>query len=217
MTNDKGKKKVQYIQIPNALIRDPNLTSLDFLILIKLKQLQFINGSYEFCFNSKEHIKLPLNINDNRTVKKSLDNLYKHKYILQPVKIDSHSFGKVMLNSLLINAKNNYTHVYTSVMKKLPLLGYNGFRLLFYYESYINRKAIGKASNQFCYTSIDTISKETGLTNKTIIKYNELLKKERFLDIDKHELGTDYRYDENDKVIFNRYNNHYFVRLENIL
>lgn len=167
--------------------------------------------------NSKEHVKLPLGINDNRTIKKSMDNLYKQKYILQPVKIDSHSMGKIELNESLVKSKNKFTHVYVSSLEMLSRIGQIGIRLLFYYESYTNRNDKIKASSQFCYTSLDTISKETGLTRKTIIKYNDILKKEKLLDIDIHKLGTDYRYDENDKVIFNRYNNHYYVRLENIL
>ncbi|QWU14415.1 hypothetical protein SAMN04487895_101726 [Paenibacillus sophorae] len=204
----------QYVQMPNSIIRNPELSSLDFAILIKLKTLQYINGSNEFVISSKEHIKDQLHINDNRTIKKSFDNLNRNQYILEPVKIDSHSKGKIFLNEQLVKSKNKFTHVYVDILKHIPRIGFNGVRLLFYYESYINRKI---TLNQFCYTGIATISRETGLNSKTIIKYNGILKKEKLLSIEKHELGTDYRYDENDKIIFSKYNNHYSVRLENIL
>lgn len=203
--------------MPNLIIRDPNLSSIEFLILIKLKQLQFTNGSSSFKFNSKEHLKIPLGINDNRTLHKALTNLYSFKYILEPAKIDSHSVGTVLLNEILIKSKSKFTHIYISLLDKLPLIKPNGIKLLCYYESYINRSDRVNPSSQFCYTSIETIAKETGLTRKTIIKYNNILEKNSLLDVDKHKLGTDYHYDDNDKIIFNKYNNHYFVRLENIL
>lgn len=203
--------------MPNSIIRDPNLSSIEFLVLIKLKQLQFINRSSNFKFNSKEHLKIPLDINDNRTLHRTLNNLYDNRYILEPVKIDSHSIGTVSMNDALIKSKSKFTHIYTSLLDKMLHIQANGIRLLCYYESYINRNDKDKPSSHFCFTSIDTISQETGLSRKTIIKYNSVLEKANLLDIDKHKLGTDYRYDDKDKVIFNKYNNHYYVRLENIL
>jgi hypothetical protein len=136
---------------------------------------------------------------------------------LEQVKIDSHSFGTVSLNETLIKSKTKFTHIYISLLDKLPIIQANGIRLLCYYESNINRSDRNKPGSHFCFTSIDTISQETGLSRKTIIKYNLILERAKLLDIDKHKLGTDYRYDDKDGIIFNKYNNHYFVRLENIL
>jgi len=93
-------------------------------------------------------------------------------------------------------------------------IDFNGFRLLAYYESYINRRDSRKL---FCYMSIETIKQETGLHKATIIKYNRVLVDKRLLEVVKHDLGTDYRYSDEGKIIFNKFNNHYTVRLENIL
>lgn len=205
---------IRHVQIPNQVIRNPNVSSLEFMIITKFKELEFENSSSEFIIHSKSHLKDIFDINDNRTIKKSLTKIYDEGYLLNPVSIDSHSVGKVALNNELLKVKSNFTQVYMNIMKYYGTIGANGVRLLFYYESYINRKI---TNNQFCYTSIKTISAETGLNSKTIVKYNEILKKEKLLHIDKHKLGTDYRYDDNDKVIFSKYNNHYSVRLENIL
>jgi hypothetical protein len=205
---------IRHVQIPNQVIRNPNVSSLEFMIITKFKELEYENSSSEFFIHSKSHLKDVFRLNDNRTIKKSLNNIYEEGYLSKPVTIDSHSIGKVILNNELLKVKSNFTQVYMSIMKYYDSIGANGVRLLFYYESYINRKI---TNNQFCYASIKTISAETGLNSKTIIKYNEILKKQKLLHIDKHKLGTEYRYDENDKVIFSKFNNHYSVRLESIL
>lgn len=209
-----AKPKSQFVKIPNGLIRDPNLSSLEFVLLVKFKLLQYINHSDKFPINRKEHIKEPFGIADNRTIKKSLDNLLELEYIRDKIIIDSHSIGEVHLNSGLLNLKKNYTCIYGSLLRLVPLIDCTGVRLISYYESYINRTT---TINQFCYTSIETITNETGLAKNTIIKYNKLLSDKGFISVDKHKLGTEYKYDGKDKIIFSKYNNHYTVNWDKIL
>lgn len=209
------KSKEQYVKIPNGVIRDPNLSSLDFVLLIKLKMLQFVNHSDKFMINSKDHIKIPFGVSDNRTIKKSLDNLFRQSYILNEVILDSRSMGEVHLNSELLNPHKGYTCIYTSLLKHTPVVDSTGIRLICYYESYINRIVSG--ANKFCFCGVDTITKDTGLSNNTIIKYNRLLHDKGLVTVEKHRTGTEYKYDENDKIIFSKYNNHYTVNWDKIV
>lgn len=140
--------------------------------------------------------------------------MLKLEYICNEVIIDSHSIGEVHLNRKLLTMNKNYACIYGSLLRHIPTIDCTGVRLVSYYESYINRSS---AINQFCYASIETITKETGLAKNTIIKYNKILCDKGFISVDKHKLGTDYKYDGKDKIVFSKYNNHYTVNWDKII
>ncbi|MNK97755.1 hypothetical protein D3C87_1181020 [compost metagenome] len=158
--------------------------------------------------------KRALDINDNRTLKKSLSSLFKNSYLRSECKIVRGKPLTIEINEERFKLNDNFTQLPTKLLSMIKEIGCVGVRLLYYYESYIIRS---KVRNQFCYAAIDSIYTDTGISQKTILKYNELLRKAKLLKIEKHELKTDYEYTEADELIFTRYNNHYYVRLENIL
>jgi hypothetical protein len=92
-------------------------------------------------------------------------------------------------------------------------IGCIGVRLLYFYESYINRN---NNKVKFCYVSYETVRDCIGLSTKTIAEYNDVLIKTKLLKVTKHRLGTEYEYDKDDALVFDRWNNHYEVRLDKI-
>ncbi|OZB98041.1 hypothetical protein [Paenibacillus sp. XY044] len=205
---------VAWIQLPRSIIKDPRLSSLEFCILARFKFLQFASsgmGKFEIDLNE---LKRSLEVNDNRTLKKALDNLYQYKYISKQVTFNRGRPVEVILDLDKMNLNNDFTQLPLKLFSKVGEIGHHGFRLLYYYESYVNRN---KDHKQFCFAALETIENETGISRKTIVKYNKILVKAKLLQIDRHELETDYQYDEAGELIFNKYNNHYEVRLEKLL
>lgn len=205
---------VSWIQIPRRTIKNPELSSLEFCIVARLKFLQYASNSKEYFEIDMNELRRNLEINDNRTLKKAWTNLYQQKYIDEPVTIHRGKPSKVILNPNMMHLNNDFAQLPLKLFSRIGEIGYHGFRLLYYYESYINRN---KDHRQFCFTSLETIENDMGMSRKTILKHNETLVKAKLLKIQKHELGTDYQYDEAGELIFNKYNNHYEVRLENLL
>src|SRR5690606_34622114 len=135
-----------------------------------------------------------------RTIKKYFDHLHQLGYIKEKLVIKR----KNPINVHLIIEKlqeKPYTQLPVSILEKLDTIDYIGLRLLYYYESYINRTQI---QNQFCFAAMDTIEKHTWISKKTIIKYNEILVKSKLLKIEKHKLETEYNYTEQDELIFDK-------------
>jgi hypothetical protein len=201
-----------YIQIPNSIIKNPKVNPIDFSLLVKFKYLYYDCGNnYDFEIDLQK-LKLNLYINDNRTIKKCFENLYELRYIKEQIEIKKRKPIHIKLNEKWIKEKP-FTQLQANILDWIEDIDYVGIRLLYYYESFINRSII---KNQFCFASMDTIGKDTGITKKTLIKYNEILVKSKLLKIEKHKLTTEYNYTENDELVFDKYNNHYSVKVGNI-
>lgn len=194
-----------YIQINNEIIRNPNISSSAFVLYAMLKYLYYKKSIIIY----KEKLLEKLNWESNKKLKKYLLELYDRKLINE--KYNSlPKFKPLTLTIDNINSKNGFTQLPSILLtNKITIMGDYGIRLLFYYESYINRRS---NKNLFAYCSQEIIYKDTGISNKTIIKYNEILQENRLISIDKYELEESinkYGYS------FNKYNNHYFVLVEN--
>ncbi|WP_339820709.1 hypothetical protein MKZ15_06250 [Paenibacillus sp. FSL R7-0216] len=202
---------ISWIQVPDSIIRDPNISALDFCILLSLKYAYYLSGSkdnmFEMDFNV---IKRALDINDNRTLKKSLAKLHKQKYIINDVVIHRKKLSEVMLNKVLFNKP--FTQLPTKLLSRVEVIGFIGIRLLYYYESFIVRS---ETMNQFCYASQEAIQRDTGISIRSIVQYNKELKKAKLLDITEHKVRVEY--DKDGNMNWERYSNHYDVRLENLL
>ncbi|WP_160498558.1 hypothetical protein [Paenibacillus dendrobii] len=200
-----------FIQVPNYIVRDPNINPLDFCVLASLKYAHFFSGSkkdlFEVDFNE---VKRVIGIHDNRTLKKSLTNLYEQEYIMDEVVIHRKQMSVVRLNKILFTKP--FTQLPTKLFTRINNIGCVGFRLLYYYESFIIR---ANTINQFCYASQETIQRDTGVSVRSIIEYNKRLKNAKLLNITEHKVRSEY--DEDGMMNWNRYNNHYDVRLENLL
>jgi hypothetical protein len=170
--------------------------------------LDFRNNTDELQVLHKELMHI-LYIGDNRTFKKCLDTLYNNNLITD--KIEKLPRNNQPISVRIKHKKTIFTQLPSTVLYKIKDIGHTGLRLLFYYESYINRKN-GK---EFAYPSQKTIAKDLKYSYTTIDKYNALLVKYKLLKIVVHDFELN-GFDKLDKPLFTRYNNHYYVRLENI-
>lgn len=204
--------KISYVQIPKSIVKDTNISALEFCILVRFKFLQFLSGgSSEFEVDFTE-MKRILDIADNRTLKKSLSKLYSEQYLLEEVDIHRKKKSLVKLNKNKFRLNSNFTQLPARIFGKIKDIRYVGLRLLFYYEGYINRK---HTLNQFCFVSQDTIQKELKISKMTVIEHNKLLMKAKLLSVTQHEVIPEF--DENGDLNWNRFNNHYEVRLDNLV
>lgn len=201
-----------FVHVPNKIVRDGNLLSIDFCVFSRLLFLMFTSGSNGHVSVDITKFKQVLNISDNRTLKASFNRLRKLEYICDQVELNRRSTSSVIINTGRFDLSNNFTRLPASIFKYINEIGYPGIRLLFYYESYINRR---DSLRRYCYPSQETIKSETKLSNRSIIEYNKKLVKTRLLKVTQHDPLPEY--DEVGEVNWNRWNNHYDVRLENLL
>lgn len=204
------------IQVPDEIIRN-SLITLDantFAVYTYLKFLHFRN--YNECELLLDHNKFKhkLYIADNRTLKKSFLKLHKEQIILEYIdKFPTKGALNLTFNPLPFESKT-FTQLPATVINKIEHIGLIGFRLLFYYESFINRQ--DEPSKQFAFPAIETICKHLGLNKDTVIEYNDKLKKHKLLKIIKHEIEWTGEYNELSQPLFTKYNNHYYVRIDKL-
>jgi hypothetical protein len=184
---------------------------MEFCLLLRLKYLSFTSGNKDIYDVYFGRLKSNLYINDNRTMKKCLNNIHKQGYINEDVDVQRKKPVQIKLNMELLNEKP-FSQLPTTLLDQIQEIDYVGIRLLYYYESYINRSS----GNQFCFPSVETIVNDTGISKNTVTKYNEILKNKQMLRIVKHQLSTEYDYKDNDELIFDKYNNHYYVKVNNM-
>ena len=203
------------MQVCNEMIRNPDLSSEAFLLFVKLKydyECKHRNKNNEY--NSDVHIFYHRNImeflgwKDLRTFKKCLNELHMFGYIeclkdflpkLNPLEIKIEKIEK------------NFTSLPHNLLYNIKSIGKYGFRLLYYYESFINRKI----KQVHSYPSMEKIYEHTRISDKTVKKYNDILVKLKYLKIEKHELINGF-VNENGETTAKRFNNYYYVKLENI-
>lgn len=216
------KIKVFEIQMPNNLIRDNTFDCNSFVAYGKLLQLYWQNGQKPLLKFQHKMFMAQMLVNDNRTFKRILDDLYERNLIKTKVnKLPRKELLELELNDYFNIKKQGKNKEDRFMFAKLPYCVFEypivneittyGVRLLYYYKSYINTKMVNK---NFCYTAYETIEKETGLSDKTIKKYNDELERLKFVKIVRHELKTTYNYIETatgDCLEYKKYNNHYFI------
>lgn len=209
-------KKKLLVQVPDEIIKNIHckMDSNTFATYVYLKFLYFRNYNNSEMEIDHNKFKHKLYIADNRTLKKSLTILHKNQIMLEYInKLPTKGTLKFTFEPTPFNSKK-FTQLPVTIINKIEHIGTIGLRLLFYYESFINRK--GSISKQFAFPSIETISKDLGLNKETITTYNRILKKNKLIKIVKHKLEWDGEYDNLDNPLFTKYNNHYYVKLENM-
>ena len=201
-----------FVHVPNNIVRDGNMSSIDFCVFARLLFLRFVSQSQNTVEIDVAKFKRVLRISDNRTLKSSFGRLKTSGYINNNVELNRRTTSPVEINLDKFDLRNNFTRLPASIFNYITETGYPGIRLLFYYESYINRK---DSLRRYCYPSQETIKTETKLSNRSIIEYNKRLVKSKLLKVTQHDPLPEY--DEVGELNWNRWNNHYEVRLENLL
>lgn len=199
------------LQIPTEVIRNVNfiIDEKTFTVYAYLLYVKFRSYSNEIEVDHN-NLKRRTNITDNRTLRRCLDKLYDNKLISE--KVEKFPIKKKLPITLLDTCDMNwFTQLPMDIFYDLDEIGYVGFRLLFYYESFINRK---KVTQLFSFPSYVNIKEDLNICNDSISKYNSILSNKKYITITKHEAEID---DFLDDGRFVRYNNHYRVNIDRMV
>ncbi len=206
------------VQIPTKIVRSNSLTAIEFVLLAKLIQAYYIP--------TKKSLTIPIDhkaimyfllIKDQATLKKHLKTLFEKGIIENEIEtLPRKGALEINLNKNVIpelNKEGLFTQMPVTVLNReiIEAVGHVGVRMLYYYKSFINLK---QPTKQFCFVSEETTSEDLGITEKTVIKYNKILEKRKFIKIEKHKSQNEYNYQ--DRYVYYRYNNHYFIRQDKI-
>lgn len=207
------------IRIPNHIVKNEKfkLDNKSFVLYAYLKFLEFrsyVEQGEEFTVLHKGLMQV-IGVRDNRTLKACFKSLYDND--LLSTEITDLTKNKTPITIKLINNENTDTDKYftqlpSSLFYRLNNIGHFGFRLMYYYESYIDRKKMNKDK---AYPSQQTIKNDLKCSYSSIDKYNKLLVAAGILKVKSFDT-TMNGYDILDNPLFHRYNNHYFVRLDKI-
>lgn len=196
--------KVLMLQIPTSVIRgeDVKLDALSFVVYAYILRDKFKNFNVDTFPVSLGDMRDTLAVKDNRTIKNSIIKLNKYNMISGvPDKINFKS--KIYINIADLK-RRKFTQLPIQLLEKVSHIGAEGFRLLYYYESYINRKESWKL---YAYPSYKKIAEDLKIGFETISKYNDILVKNKMIKIEKFE--TDITVE---GIV--KYNNHYSIRLD---
>lgn len=209
------------IQIASEVVRDANLSDTEFVLYAKLVQLYHRTGKHEE-FQIKEFKKLMnyLNIDDNRTFKKTWNKLYKRGLILNEiVNLPKKNPLVVRINAEYIPKKNEnpikFTQLPHYLLDKYVLqnIGETGVRILYYLESYIDRSK----GEELAYPSQERIADETNNSRTTVSKYIDMMEQMKILEIQKFKYEGTGEHNEDGIEAFIKYQNKYKIKFNKIL
>ncbi|MCY8085136.1 hypothetical protein MOC02_18145 [Bacillus inaquosorum] len=202
-----------FVKVPSSVIRNEKfyISNQEFSLYANLCYKHFRNGNKEEIVLDHKKLMNELKINDTRTLKKRFNALHKYGLINNKIdKLPTKGYLSIFFNS---EAKNegNFCKMNPSIFTyfKNEQIDENGVRLAFYYKSHINPN--DKRRIDYCYVSFEVLKSRLKMGNTTIIEANKSLKKAKLLKIVKHKLEDTGSYDENDALIFDKWNNHYHI------
>lgn len=201
------------VQIPDEVIRNTycKMDSYTFALYTLFRFLHFRNYHVDEMEIDHKSIKHKLYISDNRTLKRAFETLHKNGFILEYInKFPTKGSLNITFNPIPFDSVK-FTQLPVTILNKIDHIGQIGFRLLFYYESYINRT---DPNRLYAFPAIETVSRDLNINHETVLKYNGILIKHKLLKVIKHEV----KFGENtfDDCLFTKYNNHYYVLKENL-
>ncbi|QIC46259.1 hypothetical protein GAG94_03420 [Lysinibacillus sphaericus] len=207
------KENKLWLQVPTEIVRnigfnidEKSFAVYAFLLFKKFRSYDKNENVLKIDHNVMKNI---LNINDNRTLKRCFKMLYEQQLVEDEVsKFPTNGYLEVKLLSTY--RKDWFTQLPIDLLNIINDTGHHGYRLMYYYESYINRNEV---TQDYCYPSYITIREDLKISDDTLTKYNNALKKLKLISIVKHEVQFDNPLDEDR---FTRFNNHYRVNLFNI-
>jgi hypothetical protein len=209
------EKTKLFIQIPDNIIRNTTskMDSNTFAVYTYLTFLHFRNYKEDAIKLDHNKFKHKLYITDNRTFKKALTTLHKQGLILEYInKLPTKGGLTLTFNPAPLD--NGFTQLPATIFNMMEHIGTVGLRMLFYYESFINRT--DPIEKQIAYPAIETTAATLGINKDTVIKYNDILIKCKLLKVTKHKIEHTGEYNNLDEPIFTKYNNHYNVNVGKI-
>jgi hypothetical protein len=152
-------------------------------------------------------------MNDARTFRKRLKNLYAAGLIENEInKLPTKGSLQIVFNEKIYNETESFTLISAELFNyyELDQIDEYAFRQIIYYKSHINMKD-KKSDRTFCFVGYDTLTKRLKIAKRKVQDANEQLIKNKLINVKKHKLETEYTYNEDDELIFERFNNHYYV------
>lgn len=177
-----------WLQVPTEIVRNIGfkIDEKSFAVYAFLLHKEFKSYSNVIQVDHNA-LKSVLQFKDNRTLKKCFNVLYEQGLIESPV--ESLPINNPLEIGMLHPCREKrFTQLPVNLLRRLNEVEYTGFRLMFYFESYINRKDIIK---DFCYPSYIAICEDLKIKNDKLSKYNNKLKKLKLISITKHEVQFD--------------------------
>lgn len=201
------KQPITVVQIPNSIVKNKEITVNAFAVYVYLKRESFRKREDKLKLKlDHNEIKHKLGMSkDNRPLLAALQNLHRQGLIKEEIlKMPIHS---PLFITLIEVEPAPFTQLPIEIIEKVPTIKSRGLRLMYYYESYINRKQVLR---QFAFPSFETIQEDLGFNQNTIIKYNKLLVDNKMLKVTKHKA-------EQGEFGFEKWNNHYFIQWDKIV
>lgn len=200
-----------YIKIPTHIVRNEDyyLSNDEFILYARLCFLYF--RTYQQKEIMLDHRKLMnfLKIIDSRTFKNRMNGLYKKGLIENEIsKLPTKGETTIIFNDTVYHADGHFTMLSAEVFTYFvqDQIDEYAFRQLFYYKSHINKNN----DKNFCFVGYETLVKRLKVSKSKITEANEKLLKVKLIKVVKHEIKEE-GYDENDELVFSKYNNHYFL------
>lgn len=204
-------KKISMLQIPNSIVRNINLDSIDFSILSYFKFLSYVNKNNNFEIEIKK-IKETTGIKDNRTIKKSFINLLDNEIIKTIPIFGRKNITNIKFNSDLFAEQTKYTQLPTNLLlNKLKDIGVNEFRLLYILESFILRK---NSKKKTANPSIKELCRLMNSCPNSVLKNLKNLETQKIIVIEKNK--TTSTQNEEGIYKFHRLCNNYHIEIDKL-
>lgn len=217
MSNEKNNQTINILT--HDTVRNPNITSNDFVLILYIQYMVWQRKSYSFDILSDE-CKMWTSLSD-KTLNKSFTNLHRENYLLK--KVEKRLPNKpieLQVNKNRFDIKDRrdgefFTQLPIRIMYALKEMRVTPkqVRLLYYIQSYI----VFNSANNFCFVGLERMEKEVKMSRPTLIKTIKELTEMKLITVTKHNVGTSYQYNENDELIYTKFNNHYTVEYSDLL
>jgi predicted transcriptional regulator len=212
---EQTKKKKLYVKVPTYIVRNEEfyLSNDEFILYARLCFLYFRNYQEKEIELDHKKLKNFLNINDTRTFKNRLKRLHTLGLIENEItKLPTKGTLKIIFNEKVYEEDKPFTLMSTELFTyyRNEQINEYAFRQVFYFKSHINMND-KEQDRSFCFVGFETLAERLKVSNTKINEANEQLKKAKLIKIKKHVLEENGEYNENDELVFTRYNNHYYV------
>jgi predicted transcriptional regulator len=215
MTEEKKEKKKLYIHVPSNVVRNEDfyLSNDEFLLYARLCFLYFRNyQEKEIEFDHKK-LKVFLKISDTRTFKSRMNNLYKVGLIETEItNLPTKGNMKIIFNDKAYEESDHFTMISAELFTywRNDQIDEYAFRQVFYYKSHINM-ADKERDRTYCFVGFDLLTERLKISKTKVDDANKQLKKAKLIKVKKHKLKDTGEFNENDELVIDRFNNHYYV------
>ncbi|MGM9987185.1 MAG: helix-turn-helix domain-containing protein [Bacillaceae bacterium] len=216
------ENKVFKVQIPQELVRGSVVKDKEFVLLARLIQAYYSNGNKDLTFTIKyKAVMHHTYIDNNRKFKECMENLQDNGFLTMHSKtLPRNGALTITLNEKVIpelNENMRFVQLESYVLNRhfIEKVKHTGVKTLYHIMSYINYEKKGK---DHCYASIERMSSDMGMSDKTLRKHLDILEKGKFIKVVRHKPETEYYLDKNgnEGLLYDRWNNHYSIKHEAI-